>query len=286
MIVCNAAIFIVMLLNRLSPNFVSSQLDSLKYLSSCTLKYGSERIAKHARAIWLSIKDALYNSLQEPTLSFTSESLDGLGFQENEIAKEAVMLLQQVIMQNNGLFLSFIVKDEDINMILNTITSYESYNEIPSLGKLKLFAVGCILSISTKSSVASCNTVFDSFFPRLMEILGLSVRKLSGDHSPKDNYLVSKRLNFGALYLCVELLAACRNLIAGSTEIACKSVSVYETSYCMLQSFSTSLTKAFCSTLVTSCHDADIYFGGEYFCLATPKEYIDFCSDQIIFFFQ
>lgn len=252
---------IPLLLEKLSSSLQSAKLDSLKYLSSCTLKYGSERIAKHAGAIWLSIKDALYNSLQEPTLSFTLESLDGLGFQENEIAKEALMLLQQVIMQNNGLFLSFIVKDEDINMILNTITSYESYNEIPSLGKLKLFAVGCILSISTKSSVASCNTVFDSFFPRLMEILGLSVRKLSGDHSPKDNYLVSKRLNFGALYLCVELLAACRNLIAGSTEIACKSVSVYETSYCMLQSFSTSLTKAFCSTLVTSCHDADIYFG-------------------------
>uniref|UniRef100_A0A2N9GRY4 MMS19 nucleotide excision repair protein n=1 Tax=Fagus sylvatica TaxID=28930 RepID=A0A2N9GRY4_FAGSY len=92
---------IPLLLEKLSSSLQSAKLDSLKYLSSCTLKYGSERIAKHARAIWLSIKDALYNSLQEPTLSFTSESLDGLGFQENEIAKEALMLLQQVIMQNN-----------------------------------------------------------------------------------------------------------------------------------------------------------------------------------------
>ncbi|KAM4100099.1 hypothetical protein ACB094_05G042800 [Castanea mollissima] len=236
-------------------------LDSLKYLSSCTSNYGPERMAKHARAIWLSIKDALYTSLQEPTLSFTSESLDGLVFQENEIAKEALTLLRQVIMQNHGLFLSLIVEDEDINIILNAVPSCESYSDIPLQGKLKLFAAGCILSISTKTSVACCNMIFESFFPRLMEILGLSEKKLSGDHSPKDNYLISKRLNFGALYLSVELLAACRDLIAGSTQIACKSVSTCETSYCMLHSFSNLLTKAFCSTLVTSPHDADIYFG-------------------------
>ena len=227
-------------------------------------------MAKHARAIWLSIKDALYTSLQEPTLSFTSESLDGLVFQENEIAKEALTLLQQVIMQNNGLFLSLIVEDEDINIILNAVPSYESYNDIPLQGKLKLFAAGCILSISTKTSVTCCNMIFESFFPRLMEILGLSEKNLSGDHSPKDNYLISKRLNFGALYLSVELLAACRDLIAGSTQIACKSVSTYETSYCMLHSFSNLLTKAFCSTLVTSHHDADIYFGGECSYLTIP----------------
>ncbi|XP_065637191.1 MMS19 nucleotide excision repair protein homolog isoform X3 [Quercus suber] len=252
---------IPLLLEKLSSSLPSAKLDSLKYLSSCTSNYGPERMAKHARAIWLSIKDALYTSLQEPTLSFTSESLDGLVFQENEIAKEALTLLQQVIMQNNGLFLSLIVEDEDINIILNTVPTYESYNDIPLQGKLKLFAAGCILSISTKTSVACCNMIFESFFPRLMEILGLSEKNLSGDHSPKDNYLISKRLNFGALYLSVELLAACRDLIAGSTQIACKSVSTYETSYCMLHSFSNLVTKAFCSTLVTSTHDADIYFG-------------------------
>nr|POE98686.1 mms19 nucleotide excision repair protein like [Quercus suber] len=86
---------IPLLLEKLSSSLPSAKLDSLKYLSSCTSNYGPERMAKHARAIWLSIKDALYTSLQEPTLSFTSESLDGLVFQENEIAKEALTLLQQ-----------------------------------------------------------------------------------------------------------------------------------------------------------------------------------------------
>jgi DNA repair/transcription protein MET18/MMS19 len=232
------------------------------------LKYGAEGMEKHAEAIWLSIKDAIYTSLQGPALSFTSEYLDSLGFQENEIAREALALLQQVIMQNNGLFLGLIIKDEDINMILNTVTDYERYNDIPSQGKLKLYAVGCILSISTKSSITSCNRVFESFFPRLMEILGLSVRNSSGVHSPNDNHLLSKRLNFGVLYLCVELLSACRDLIAGSKEISSQSVSACETCYCMLQSFSTSLTKAFCSTLATSPHDAHIHFGGECFFLA------------------
>ena len=217
---------------------------------------------KHAEAIWLSIKDAIYTSLQGPALSSTSEYLDSLGFQENEIAREALALLQQVIMQNNGLFLGLIIKDEDVNMILNTVTHYERYNDIPSQGKLKLHAVGCILSISTKSSITSCNRVLESFFPRLMEILGLSVRNSSGVHSPNDNHLLSKRLNFGVLYLCVELLSAYRDLIAGSKEVASQYVSACETCYCMVQSFSTSLTKAFCSTLATTPHDAQIHFGG------------------------
>ncbi|XP_062156644.1 MMS19 nucleotide excision repair protein homolog isoform X2 [Alnus glutinosa] len=253
---------IPLLLEKLSSSLPFAKVDSLKYLNDCTLKYGAEGMAKHAEAIWLlSIKDAIYTSLQGPALSFTSEYLDSLGFQENEIAREALALLQQVIMQNNGLFLGLIIKDEDINMILNTVTDYERYNDIPSQGKLKLYAVGCILSISTKSSITSCNRVFESFFPRLMEILGLSVRNSSGVHSPNDNHLLSKRLNFGVLYLCVELLSACRDLIAGSKEISSQSVSACETCYCMLQSFSTSLTKAFCSTLATSPHDAHIHFG-------------------------
>ncbi|XP_059456370.1 MMS19 nucleotide excision repair protein homolog isoform X1 [Corylus avellana] len=252
---------IPLLLEKLSSSLPFAKVDSLMYLNSCTLKYGAERMEKHAEAIWLSIKDAIYTSLQGPALSSTSEYLDSLGFQENEIAREALALLQQVIMQNNGLFLGFIIKDEDVNMILNTVTHYERYNDIPSQGKLKLHAVGCILSISTKSSITSCNRVFESFFPRLMEILGLSVRNSSGVHSPNDNHLLSKRLNFGVLYLCVELLSAHRDLIAGSKEIASQYVSAFETCYCMLQSYSTSLTKAFCSTLATTPHDAHIHFG-------------------------
>ncbi|XP_041014960.1 MMS19 nucleotide excision repair protein homolog isoform X1 [Juglans microcarpa x Juglans regia] len=252
---------IPLLLEKLSSSLPFAKVDSLKYLSSCTLKYGAERMLKHAGAIWLAIKDAIYNSIQEPALSFTSESLVGLGFQENEIAKEALTLLQRVIVQSDSLYLSLIVKDEDINMILNTITSYESYNDIYSQGRLKLHVVGRFLSISARSSIASCNRVFESFFPRLMEILGLPVKNLSGDHSPIVSSLISKRLNFGALYLCIELLASYRDLTAGSKEIASKSISASETCYCMLQSYSNLLTKAFCSTLVTSPQDADIYFG-------------------------
>lgn len=225
-------------------------------------------MAKHAGAIWLSVKDAIYNSLQEPVSSFTSESLeDGLDFKESEIVNEALTLLQKAIMQDNGLFLSLIVRDDDINTILNSISSYRTYNDIPSQGKLRLHAVGRILSFTTKSSIASCNRVYESFFPRLMEILGLPGSNILGDLPTVDNYLPSNRLNFGALYLCVELLAACRDLIADSKEITFESVSACETCHCMLQSFLPSLIKAFISTLVASPHNADIYLGGECFCL-------------------
>lgn len=240
---------------------------------------------KHAGAIWLAIKDAIYNSIQEPTLSFTSESLVGLGFQENEIVKEALTLLQRVIMQNDGLYLSLIVKDEDINLILNTITSYGSYNHINLEGRLKLHVIGRILSISARSSIASCNRVFESFFLRLMEILGLSVKNLSGDHSPIVGSLISERLDFGALYLCTELLASCRDLTAGSKEIASKSISAIETCYSLIQSYSNLLNKALCFTLVTSPQDADIYFGGECFCLGTSCENINFCLTMYYYFF-
>ncbi|KAB1218501.1 hypothetical protein CJ030_MR3G026381 [Morella rubra] len=251
-----------LLLEKLSSSLEFAKVDSLKYLTSCILKYGAERMAKHAGAIWLSVKDAIYNSLQEPVSSFTSESLeDGLDFKESEIVNEALTLLQKVIMQDNGLFLSLIVRDDDINTILNSISSYRTYNDIPSQGKLRLHAVGRILSFTTKSSIASCNRVYESFFPRLMEILGLPGSNILGDLPTVDNYLPSNRLNFGALYLCVELLAACRDLIADSKEITFESVSACETCHCMLQSFLPSLIKAFISTLVASPHNADIYLG-------------------------
>ena len=213
---------------------------------------------KHAGAIWSSIKSAISTSLEEPTESIISESTDGLGFQENEIAAEALVLLEIVVLQNNNLYLSLILDDEDINTIFNSITSYGSYNDFPSQGKERLHVVGRILYVSSRSSIASCNRVLGTFFPRLVDILELSRR-----NSSRDCFL-----NFGALYLCMELLAACRDLIIGSEEHASNSISAHETCCSILQSSSDSLINALCSTLVTVAnevaHDVDIYFKGEY----------------------
>ncbi|XP_073264170.1 MMS19 nucleotide excision repair protein homolog isoform X2 [Populus alba] len=256
---------IPLLLEKLSSSLSSAKVDSLKYLSYCTSKYGAERIAKHAGAIWSSLKDAIFTSGQSFVLSFTPESLGGLGCQENEIAAEALALLEKVVIQNNDLFSSMIVGDEEINMVLNSITGCQSYNEIPLQSTQKLYSVGRILYVSVKASVASCSRIFQYFFSCLMESMGLPVVNGSGTCSFNDDCMISKRPDHGSLYLCVELLGACRDLAISSGDLASQCVSANETWCCLLQRFSTSLSKIFSSTLATTtdkpAHDADVYLG-------------------------
>ncbi|CAK7356761.1 unnamed protein product [Dovyalis caffra] len=256
---------IPLLLEKLSSSLSSAKVDSLKYISHCTPKYGAERMAKHAEAIWSSLKDAIYTSGQSFVLSFTPESLGGLDSEENEIAAEALALLEKVVQQNNDLFSSMIVGDEEINMVLNTITGYQSYKDIPLQSKQKLYSVGRILYVSAKASVASCSRVFQIFFPRLIESMGLPVVNGSGTCSFNDDCIISKRPNYGSLYLCIELLGACRDLVIATANPASQCVSANETWCCLIQSFSTSLSKIFSSILTTRteepAHDADMYLG-------------------------
>ncbi|XP_024022464.1 MMS19 nucleotide excision repair protein homolog [Morus notabilis] len=244
---------IPLLLEKLSSSLSSAKIDSLKYLSYCSIKYGADRMARHAGILWSSIKNAISTSLKEPTESFYSESIDGLGFQENEVVSEALVLLETVVMQNNNLLLSMIVDDEDISTVFNTMTSYGRYKDIPLQGKQRLHVVGRILYITTKTSIASCNRVLETFFRPLVDILQLSIRSSSRDWF----------LNFGALYLCMELLAACRDLVIYSRELASNSIPAHETFCCILQSFCVSLIDALCSILETTANegadDVDIY---------------------------
>ncbi|KAM1359642.1 hypothetical protein ACFX11_046614 [Malus domestica] len=253
---------IPLLLEKLSSSLPLAKVDSLKYLNHCTAKYGADRMAKHAETIWISVKHAISNSLEKPAISFTEEPLYGLGFQENEVATEALMLLEKVTMQNEVLFVNLIVRDEDINAVFNSIASYENYN-IPLQGKQRLHAVGRILYKITKTSAASCKSVFESFFPCLMNTLEISVRNSSGDCSLNENSFSSKRFNFGALYLSVELIEACRDLIMRFKDLAPKPDTTHATCCYMLQSFADSLIIAFCSSLAThlnEVHGAEIYF--------------------------
>lgn len=242
------------------------QLDSLKYLSQCTLKYGTDRMAKHAGAIWFSLKDAIYTSYQ-PNLNFALESLDNFGFQESGILAEALTLLQTVIKQNTSLFINYIVGDEDIKRTFNAISGYKIYSEIPSESKQNLHTVSCILSVSAKASVASCNIILENFLPHLITTLGISIKNSPQDQSTRENNAVTGRLNHGALYLCIELLAACRDLTTGSEVSLAEYASANGTWYCLFQSFSASLNEVFASVLATNTHDTtydlDMYFGGE-----------------------
>ncbi|KAL5757752.1 hypothetical protein ACOSP7_020363 [Xanthoceras sorbifolium] len=255
---------IPLLLEKLSSSLPSAKVDSLKYLSNCTLKYGADRMAKHSEAIWSSIKEAIYTS-HERGLSFSPDSLDGLGFQESGLLSEVLTLLETVLKQNDDLLLSRIIDDEDINLIFNTMTNYKNYKNMPLQNKQKLHAVGLILFVSAKASTAACNKILESFFPRLMDTLGLSVGNSSQNQFQDGNHVFADRLNHGALFLSIELLAAFRDQIAGSEKFLSESAPAHETCSLLLKNFSASLANAFISTLATSTdddtYDTDIYFG-------------------------
>lgn len=220
-------------------------------------------MANHARAIWSSVKDAISSYLEEPVFSFTSV---GIAFPENEIVTEALSLLQQLIMQNSGLFIRFIIDDEDMNMVFNSIPHHEKYNAIPVQEKQKLHVIGRILYVAARTSFSSCNLLFQSLFSRIMETLGFSIKNIGSLHN--DNILSPQRVKSGFLYLCVELLAGCLDLIALYEKPVLHYDFEHEAFCTILNSFSSLLFHAFGSSLALSADDIpfdlDIYFGGEF----------------------
>ncbi|KAJ4831086.1 hypothetical protein Tsubulata_006074 [Turnera subulata] len=251
------------LLEKLSSSLSSAKVDSLKYLRHCLSTYGADRISKHAKAIWSSLKDAMYSSEEIPGSPFSPESLDGR--QENEITIEALSLLEEIILQSNDLFMNIIIGDDEINMVFKNISSYKNYQEVPFQSIQKLHVVGRILNVSAKASVATCNRVFEIFFPRLIEAMGVSTDNESEVGSSNGKFAISKRPYYGSLYLCVELLGACRDLIMGPDDNASQSILANQTCCCLIQRFSTSLCKTFYTFLETttneSTHISEIYIG-------------------------
>ncbi|KAJ8773454.1 hypothetical protein K2173_004284 [Erythroxylum novogranatense] len=241
-----------LLLEKLSSSLPTAKVDSLIYLGDCILKYGAERIEKHAGAIWSSLKEALYDSEEDPKLQLTSESRDG----GNQIAREALSLLEKIIIQYDDMFLTLITHDEQINMILNNTTNYTSYDEIPMQSKKELLMVGRILYVSTKASISSCNVVFQSFFPRMMETMGLPV-EIASESCNSDGNCAVRELHFGCFYICMELLVACRDLILVAEDTKKQFIPTTESYFCLLKQFSTSLSKIFSSILNRSINEAD-----------------------------
>ncbi|XP_042517335.1 MMS19 nucleotide excision repair protein homolog [Macadamia integrifolia] len=246
---------IPLLLEKLSSSLPSAKVDSLKYLSYSATKYGVDRMEKHSGAIWLSLKDTIFLSSTENVLSLASDSSNAMGLQENEVVKEGLICLYHVISQNASLFINLIVEDEAVEMIFRSLTSCRSYNSITVENRKKLHALGRIISVSAKVSSYSCSRIFQSFFVRLMDVLGLS---------SDGSCFLSEELNSGALYLCIELLAACQNLVLDSEEPALESFSVEDTWCNLLRKFSAPLTDALSSILVSSMDQGvceDIYSG-------------------------
>ncbi|CAA2933443.1 MMS19 nucleotide excision repair homolog isoform X1 [Olea europaea subsp. europaea] len=238
---------IPLLLEKLSSSLPLTKVESFKYLSYCTSKYGVERMAEHFKTLWSSVKDATYVS-PETNLSTEAGFMSEMGFQDSDIMKQAFVLLQELVQQSNGSFISLILEDEDIKIFMNSLNQYEDFDNIPIDIRQRLHAVGRIISVCVNTSIASCNKVFESFFPLLMTYLGLSVAKPHENSCLAEDYNPPGRLNFGALYLCVEVLSACRYLV-GSDELTPIPDFANQTWGVMLHNVSKSLAMVFISLL-------------------------------------
>ncbi|KAK9102309.1 hypothetical protein Sjap_019563 [Stephania japonica] len=255
---------IPLLLEKLSSSLTLAKVDSLKYLSYLSVKYGADRMAKHASTIWSLLKEAIFTSYQEPIISRISDLADCKG-QENEIAREALLCLQKFMLQDDGLFLDMVLEDQDIEQDLRSIAGFKSYNDMTLESKQKVHALGCILLASAKFSGACCNRVFQKLLPRLMDILGFFEENSARDCISRIDRAQCVKLNFGALYLCVELLVACRDLLlCFEGEFDSFALSIEDTCF-LLGKFLGQLTGAFCSILITATEqeicDAETYCG-------------------------
>ncbi|KAL3631945.1 hypothetical protein CASFOL_024929 [Castilleja foliolosa] len=244
---------IPLLLEKLSSSLPSAKVESFKVLSYYTTKYGPDRMAKHTEAIWSSIKDATYVSPQS-TLSNESESMGGMSFQESEIMTQAFILLQEVIPQP-GNFIGLIIHDHDINMFMNSLIQYKEFDTIPLQAKQRLHTVARILSTGAKASGVLCDKVFENYFPILMDSLGLSVEKPSENGYQDEDRVRTVGFNFGALYICVELLSACRYLTFTLDNCGLGPEFSHQKLCALLSDFSKPLTGAFISLLRSNITD-------------------------------
>lgn len=244
---------IPLLLEKLSSSLPSSKVEALRYLSHCSMEYGADRMSTHYESLWAVLKNTIFNSAQ-PISSLELGQGSSFDCQENEIATEAFILLQKLVKQDSDVLSSLIVGDREIKLTINSIKTFESYADISSEHKQKLHAVGRIFSACAKASTVACNKMFESFFLCLMNTLGLS--GLARDNHPKEDHEILGKLNYGALYLCFELLVGCRYLVVGLDELSLDAVYENEAWCCLLQNFWFSLTE-FCFVILNSSGDEE-----------------------------
>lgn len=246
---------IPLLLDKLSSSLPLAKIDSLKYLNKCLLNFGAERMLQHAQKIWFALKDVILSPSPQAEILSSSASLLGrdISSHEHKIAREALNCLKTTILQftcpNNDNFLTLIIDDNDVERIFSSVTMEGSYSDNADKNYFQLSALGSILSVMANSSIFCCNRMFQNFFPRLMVILGIYSSK--SEYSADANVeIVSQKLNYGALYLCVELLTSSRDLIATAWESSIPRDSLRGSWWHLIQEFSGPLTSAFSSVLM------------------------------------
>lgn len=240
-------------------------------------------MGKHIEALWSSLKDILYASAHT-AFPFESGATDDMGAKETDMFNEALILLQELTQQNSDILLNSILYDKEINAFISSFSQPQDVSDIPMQRRQQLNAIGRVLSVSAKSSFTSCNRLFEKFFPQLMEALGLSIGNPAENDCHVEDSLLCARQDFEALYLCIELLDACRNVVMGLKgptsvlEYGCQT-------WCsMLRGLSRSLIQLFSSSIKTivaeSSQNTYVYLTGK-FCLLKLEYFILFGNHLI-----
>ncbi|XP_074575393.1 MMS19 nucleotide excision repair protein homolog [Curcuma longa] len=243
-----------LLLEKLSSSLLSAKLDSLKYLNSCLYHYGGKRMVKHAKVIWSNLKDVIFNYSPERPPLLTDELDVDMKSEVNQIRMEALNCLETALVcfdfSEQDSFLCLIIDDPDIGTKFESLISITSYSGTSAEIQHDLSAIGSILTNTAKVSIYCCNKVFLKFFPCLMDALGVS-RNHSSQFCITNHKMVHGGMNFGALYLSIELLSSSRELTLASN-IAAEVIAESRSCYFMLKSFSADLCHALGSILRAS----------------------------------
>lgn len=203
---------IPLLLDKLSSSLPLAKLDSLKYLDTCIRCYGADRMVSHASAICFKLKEVIFSLSSDQLLS--AESPKDAEKNKNQIVSEAKNCLKTAVTcihsADRDIFINLILLDEDVVNNIHSVTTEEKSHDLNQLQ-----ALGSVISIIAESSTYFCTRVFQAHFTRLVDILGSSAG-FEPQHLNICNGSSSAAINYGALYLSVQMLSSCREVAVAS----------------------------------------------------------------------
>uniref|UniRef100_A0A0D9WW46 MMS19 nucleotide excision repair protein n=1 Tax=Leersia perrieri TaxID=77586 RepID=A0A0D9WW46_9ORYZ len=205
---------IPLLLDKLSSSLPLAKLDSLKYLGNCIHCYGADRMGRHATTIWSKLKEVIFNLSIDQSVSTSGSSKD-MEKNKNQIVSEALTCLKTAITHmgpsDEDRLINLILLDEDVVSSIHSVSSEEASVLTSLQNPIQLHALGSVISILAESSAYFCTRVLQAHFARLVDNLEISAGReyqhLSNCSSPS-----SGAINYGALYLSVQMISSCREV--------------------------------------------------------------------------
>ena len=188
-------------------------------------------MVRHASAVWLKLKEVIF-SLSPEQLLLTTGSPKDAEKNKNQMVSEALNCLKTAITYidspDKDLFINLILLDEDIVNKIHSISSAEK-SLLSSLEDLaQVHALGSVISILMESSTYFCTRVLQEHLTHLVDILGTST-----DYESQCNGSSSAAINYGALYLCVQMLTSCRE-VALVSYAECSSIKLAKESWWLI----------------------------------------------------